>query len=76
MGIFHKVLGGSRGTKFVHIGANDGKTGDPIWKYVKRDKWRGVFVEPISSMFEKLKKNYEGDRGYEFLCRQQEVYVA
>lgn len=44
---------------FIQIGSNDGKTGDPIYKFVsKRENWRGVLVEPISYLHERLKKNY------------------
>lgn len=45
---------------FIEIGANDGKYLDPIWKYVKKYNWRGILVEPVPEVFERLKKNYEG----------------
>lgn len=30
----------------IQVGANDGITHDPIHKFIKRDQWRGVFLEP------------------------------
>jgi FkbM family methyltransferase len=43
---------------FLQIGANDGVTGDPIHQLVKRHLWKGILVEPVPYLFEKLKKNY------------------
>jgi len=43
---------------FIQIGANDGFLGDPIYKYIRRDKWRGVLIEPVHYLFKQLKKNY------------------
>ncbi len=43
---------------FLQIGANDGVIYDPIHRYVKQHKWRGVLVEPVPHYFEKLKSNY------------------
>lgn len=44
---------------FIQIGSNDGQTNDPIHKFVKEFGWKGILVEPVSEIFEKLKKNYE-----------------
>lgn len=44
---------------FVQIGSNDGKQGDPIYKYVSTSrKWKGVLVEPIGFLYSRLKENY------------------
>ena len=37
----------------IQIGANDGITHDPIHKYIKRDNWQGVLLEPQSEVFDK-----------------------
>jgi len=37
----------------VQVGANDGMTHDPIHKFIKRDKWHGVLMEPQTHVFEK-----------------------
>ena len=41
---------------FVQIGANDGVSQDPIFRY--SEKWSGILIEPLKEPFEKLKHNY------------------
>jgi FkbM family methyltransferase len=41
---------------FIQIGANDGVSQDPIYKY--SSKWRGILIEPLEVPFSALKKNY------------------
>jgi FkbM family methyltransferase len=61
-----KLLPDETGTA-VQIGSNDGKTGDPLYHFLKRNKkWRAVFVEPVPYLFERLKKNYSGDHRFGF----------
>lgn len=44
---------------FVQIGSNDGLQGDPLRAFVLKNKrWRGVFVEPVPYVYERLCKNY------------------
>jgi hypothetical protein len=43
---------------FVQIGANDGKTEDYLYDFVCRGGWRGILVEPVRPVFEKLQRNY------------------
>lgn len=43
---------------FVQIGANDGLWNDPFYKYIRRDKWKGILIEPQKDIFENLKWNY------------------
>lgn len=48
----------------VQIGANDGIHNDPIHKFIKRDNWRGVLLEPQRFVFEKyLKPLYRNTPG-------------
>jgi len=47
---------------FIQIGSNDGITNDPLYKYIKKYNWRGIVVEPIKYIFERLVKNYEGKK--------------
>ena len=48
----------------VQIGANDGINNDPIHKFIKRDHWRGVLLEPQKYVFEKyLKPLYRNTPG-------------
>jgi len=46
---------------FIQIGANDGKSFDPIYEFVKSNhqKVRGIVVEPLKDYFEELKVNYK-----------------
>lgn len=42
---------------FVDIGAYDGKDGSNSYFFEKHLNWRGICVEPIPALFEKLKQN-------------------
>jgi FkbM family methyltransferase len=44
---------------FVQIGANDGKSRDPLYEFVVANKWRGLLVEPLPDVFDQLKENYK-----------------
>jgi len=47
------------GLTVVQVGANDGYNRDPFVKFIKRDKWRGILIEPQRYVFETyLKKLY------------------
>ena len=37
---------------FVQIGANDGFNNDPIHRYIKRDQWSGILLEPLRDVYE------------------------
>lgn len=53
----------------IQIGANDGITNDPIHKFIKRDHWKGVLLEPQPKVFEnELSKIYQNDTGIHPLC--------
>lgn len=45
---------------FVQIGANDGEEVDPIREHVTGGDWRGLLVEPVPHLFERLVGNYDG----------------
>lgn len=51
---------------FIQIGSNDGMKGDLIYRYVIKYNWRGILVEPIKYIFDKLVKNYENQRSLIF----------
>jgi len=44
--------------KFIQVGANDGLRWDPLRRFILRDDWEGVFVEPIPPVYDLLRKNY------------------
>lgn len=43
---------------FIQIGANDGLRWDPVRRFIVRDKWKGILVEPLPAVYQMLKKNY------------------
>ena len=43
---------------FIQIGSNDGKHNDPIFPYINKAGWKGILVEPVPYLFERLKSNY------------------
>ncbi|WP_337175855.1 FkbM family methyltransferase [Paludisphaera sp.] len=45
----------------IQIGANDGKSNDPVGKYIDRYHWRGLLVEPHPKTFKKLVERYRGE---------------
>lgn len=48
----------------VQVGANDGMTHDPIHKFIKRDHWQGILLEPQAQVFQKyLKGLYQNQPG-------------
>ncbi len=51
---------------FVQIGACDGVLHDPLRAFIVRYNWRGILVEPLPDLFEKLKANYSGKDGLIF----------
>lgn len=44
---------------FVQIGANDGKTADPVTEIIHKYRLHGLLVEPQPNIFKQLIKNYK-----------------
>jgi FkbM family methyltransferase len=43
---------------FVQVGSNDGVQGDPLHPLIRtRPGWRGLFIEPVPYLFERLRRN-------------------
>lgn len=43
----------------VDVGANDGKTGDPIFHLIRPDRQgKALLIEPVPYLFERLQRNY------------------
>lgn len=40
----------------LQIGANDGLNNDPIHKFIRRDQWSGILIEPQKYVYEKFLK--------------------
>jgi FkbM family methyltransferase len=51
---------------FVQIGAMDGASFDPIHAHVKAHNWRGILVEPLPDMMDRLRNNYGQQKGLAF----------
>ncbi|HEY9811268.1 MAG TPA: FkbM family methyltransferase [Halomicronema sp.] len=45
---------------FIQIGCCDGVVGDCLHDLIIRYQWRGILIEPVKYLFEKLRANYEG----------------
>lgn len=50
----------------VQLGANDGKTYDPLFRYISRHRLPGLLVEPQAEVFGKLKNNYKDNPNLKF----------
>jgi len=48
---------------FIQIGSNDGKSNDPIHQFVFAGKWKGLLVEPVDYLFNRLKETYRSVAG-------------
>jgi FkbM family methyltransferase len=46
------------GAYFVEIGSNDGEQHDHLRPYILGREWRGIMVEPVPYIFERLARNY------------------
>jgi FkbM family methyltransferase len=44
---------------FLQVGANDGRSNDPINYYIKKYGWKGILIEPQKKIFSKLKNEYK-----------------
>ena len=54
-----KLTKGATGIRFIEIGANDGISWDPLFKFVKKYKWEGILVEPHPTYYCELVENYK-----------------
>lgn len=61
------VLGSLDSVFVVQVGSNDGQQGDPLFELLRQNRaWRGLFIEPVGFLFERLKKNYANSRRFIF----------
>lgn len=52
---------------FVQIGSNDGLQGDPLHDIIiTNKKWKGIFIEPVGYLFERLQRNYRNQDRFIF----------
>ena len=61
--VFHvcvSLLGSRLGRplRFIQVGANDGRYGDPLHRYIVEQHFTGVLIEPQPDVFQELRKTY------------------
>lgn len=63
--LLHRQLDRKGRLVFVQVGGNDGRSFDPIYRFVMRhrDRVSGVIVEPVPEYFRELRKSYRGHPG-------------
>lgn len=44
---------------FIQVGANEGKEDDPIYHFISQKGWKGILIEPVKFIFDKLIRNYK-----------------
>ena len=67
-GFIHEYSRTRRDIFFIQVGANDGITWDPLYFFIRRDRWRGVVIEPQHDVFEtKLKATYRNVPGIQLM---------
>jgi FkbM family methyltransferase len=54
------------GAFVLQVGAMDGQTDDFLWPFIRHYRWRGVLMEPMQPLFEKLRNHYRTSRGIIF----------
>jgi FkbM family methyltransferase len=53
--------------QIVQIGSNDGQINDPLFGLINQNsRWKVLFVEPVSYLFENLKNNYQEKPRFKF----------
>jgi FkbM family methyltransferase len=52
---------------FVQVGSNDGKTFDPLFQTVMAHEVRGLLIEPVPDLFDRLRATYAGKAGLSFV---------
>lgn len=51
---------------FIQIGSNDGATGDPIHGHAVKYKWKGILVEPVKYLYNRLRRTYSNQENVSF----------
>jgi FkbM family methyltransferase len=65
--IEHLADDGDRPVRFVQVGANDGRSGDPLRELIAAGRLQGVLVEPQPEPFERLRKRLDDVDGLRFV---------
>ena len=49
---------GGKNVFFIQVGSNDATHNDPLRRFILERGWRGLMIEPVPHVFERLKRNY------------------
>jgi FkbM family methyltransferase len=49
---------GGKDVFFIQVGSNDATHNDPLRRFILERGWRGLMIEPVPHVFERLKRNY------------------
>jgi FkbM family methyltransferase len=61
-------LKGKADVRFVQVGSNDGVKGDPIHELIMNNpEWKGMFIEPVKFLFDRLVSNYDNADRFTFV---------
>ena len=67
---------------FVQVGANDGKTNDPLYPFIKQYNLPGLLVEPVPEVFKELENNYRSNDNIKLAnvaladeCGLKQIYI-
>ena len=55
------LAGLGRGRTFVQVGANDGVTADPVYRFTRWAGWSGITIEPSPKPFARLTSTYRNN---------------
>jgi FkbM family methyltransferase len=65
--VMHNYVQNHPDVFFVHIGAHDGISADPMSQQIRKyPNWRGILIEPQPRAFQQLKENYGNDDRFIF----------
>lgn len=65
-GVLAALAPRGRPKTFVQIGSNDAAHNDPLREFILMHGWRGIMVEPVPYVFDRLCRNYGHLRGLTF----------
>lgn len=43
----------------IQVGSNDGISNDPLRKYITKNQWNAILIEPVPLIYQKLAENYK-----------------
>jgi FkbM family methyltransferase len=64
--VIEQILKAYPESTFVVIGANDGVSNDPLFKWINGANLKGLLVEPLPDVFEKLKATHAANKNVRF----------